>query len=99
MDSSSVYTITSSRDGRQLYAAGWETGVWRSVDGGETWSLIWKEPAIESVFCVFVHPVNPQHLLVGTDGQGIFESRDGGATWTSAGLYGGKIKQIAFYPY
>jgi photosystem II stability/assembly factor-like uncharacterized protein len=99
MDSSSVYTITSSPDGRTLYAGGWETGVWRSVDRGATWSPIWTDPSIECVFCVFVHPENPRHLLVGTDGQGIIETLDDGATWARAGLSGGKIKQIAFYPY
>ena len=98
LDSASVYTISSSPDGRQLYAAGWMTGVWRSLDEGETWSPIWNDPAIGAVFFVYVHPSNPEHLLVGTDGQGIVESQDGGVTWTRAGLFGGKIKQIAFYP-
>jgi photosystem II stability/assembly factor-like uncharacterized protein len=99
LDSSSVYCITSSTDGREIYAGGWMTGVWRSVDRGATWSPIWTDPSVEAVFCLFVHPENQRHLLVGTDGQGIVESRDGGTTWTHAGLYGGKIKQIAFYPY
>jgi photosystem II stability/assembly factor-like uncharacterized protein len=34
----------------------------------------------------------------GTDGDGVFESRDRGKTWHHAGLEGGKIKQIAIYP-
>jgi photosystem II stability/assembly factor-like uncharacterized protein len=99
LDSSSVYCITSSPDGRELYAGGWKTGVWRSIDRGASWSPVWADPSVEAVFCIFVHPENPRHLLVGTDGQGILESRDGGTTWTRAGISGGKIKQIAFYPY
>jgi len=99
LDSSSIYCITSSTDGRELYAGGWMTGVWRSVDRGATWSPIWADPLVESVLCIFVDPENPRHLLVGTDGQGVVESRDGGRTWAHAGLYGGKIKQLAFYPY
>ncbi len=91
-----IYTIDASGD--VLYAAGWHTGLLRSVDDGRTWSELWGPPEIEGMFCVFSSPTDPSHLLVGTDGQGIYETLDGGATWRCAGLSGGKIKQIAFYP-
>ena len=93
-----MYALRFSPDGKDLYAAGWKTGLWRSRDGGETWERIWSDPAVEAVFDVVVNPGDPRHLLVGTDGQGLYESPDQGATWHRAGLMGAKVKQIEFIP-
>jgi len=94
----SIYTIAASTDGRQLYAAGWESGIWRSLDDGSTWELLWNPDDIQAFFCILVDPRNPQHLLAGADGNGVYESADGGRNWNPAGLGGGKIKQLFYYP-
>jgi photosystem II stability/assembly factor-like uncharacterized protein len=91
-----IYTIGMSGGG--LYAAGWKTGLLESRDDGNTWRVLWDAPGIDGMFCIFTFPGDPLHLLVGTDGQGVYESPDGGTTWRCAGLSGGKIKQIALYP-
>jgi photosystem II stability/assembly factor-like uncharacterized protein len=93
-----VFALRFSPDGRSLFAAGWKTGVWRSGDGGSSWSQIWDDPAVEGVFDVAVDPDNPHHLMIGTDGQGVYESLDEGRTWSRAGLMGAKVKRIEFYP-
>jgi photosystem II stability/assembly factor-like uncharacterized protein len=98
LDGATIYTITSSPDGKSLYAAGWQTGIWRSADDGKQWAPFWSAPGIGVIFCVYVDPRNPDHLLVGTDGQGIFESFDQGRQWRFAGLDGGKVKHIVIYP-
>lgn len=93
-----IYALRFSPDGLFLYAAGWKTGLLRSADGGLTWERIFAGGDIESIFCILINPVNPSHLLVGTDGQGIYESLDGGRNWRRAGLSGAKVKQMEFYP-
>ena len=97
-DSATIYTFRWSPADSSCYAAGWMTGLWRSTDLGATWRQVWDAPGIEAVYSIFVYPDDPDHLLVGTVGSGIFESADGGATWRSAGLPGTQVKQIEVYP-
>jgi photosystem II stability/assembly factor-like uncharacterized protein len=92
-----VYALRFSPDGEWLYAAGWKTGLLRSRDG-LSWERIFSEGAVESIFDVLVDPSDRSHLLVGTDGQGVYESFDGGQTWRRAGLMGAKVKQLEYYP-
>jgi photosystem II stability/assembly factor-like uncharacterized protein len=61
--------------------------VWRSPDLGETWTL--SSEGIEydadgerKVSKVSTLAVNDGRVLVGVEAPGIFESRDGGATWS-----------------
>lgn len=58
--------------------------VWRSQDGGISWSPIdgagaGRLPDIP-VNCVLVDPTNTQRLFIGTD-LGVFVSTDGGGSW------------------
>jgi photosystem II stability/assembly factor-like uncharacterized protein len=94
----SVYGMGASSDGAIMYAGGWKTGVWQSVDGGEHWNEIWRTDAIEALFCFLVDPADQQHVYAGTDGNGVYESADGGIHWSYAGLVRGKIKHLFFYP-
>lgn len=93
-----VYAFAASPDGRELYATGWQTGIWHSTDLGRTWEVLWAPPSIEAFFCLLVDPNDARHLYAGADGNGVYESRDGGRTWNYAGLNGGKIKQLFMYP-
>ncbi|GAB4456547.1 MAG: hypothetical protein Kow0031_37750 [Anaerolineae bacterium] len=80
---------------KTLYVGTVGYGVHRSTDGGQTWQavnnglglqpgIILRVPAIE------IDPDNPQHLAISTAfgvgsqlvGDGLFESFDGGASWT-----------------
>jgi len=36
--------------------------------------------------------------MIGTSGQGIYESLDAGKTWRHAGLQGCQVRQIELYP-
>jgi photosystem II stability/assembly factor-like uncharacterized protein len=94
----SIYTFGASHDGHDLYAAGWKSGLWRSEDGGQTWTQTWPADGIEAIYSIFVDPQDPDHLMAGTVGLGIFESLDHGRTWRSAGLTGAQVKQIELYP-
>lgn len=94
----SIYTFAASADGRDMYAAGWKSGLWRSEDAGASWSQVWPAEGIEAFYSVFVDPEDPAHLLAGTVGSGIFESHDRGRSWRGVGLAGAQVKQIELYP-
>jgi photosystem II stability/assembly factor-like uncharacterized protein len=73
-----------------IYAAGaseWHgSAVWRSPDLGETWSLssegLSYEDGGRKLSKIASLAVAPGRVLAGVEAPGIFESRDGGETWS-----------------
>jgi len=73
-----------------IYAAGaseWHgSAVWRSPDLGETWSLssegISYGDGARKLSKISTLAVAPGRVLAGVEAPGIFESRDGGETWS-----------------
>jgi len=94
----SFYAIAVSPDGHTAYAGGFKTGLWTSTDAGVSWKLLWQNSDIEAIATIYVEKSNSPHLMIGTSGQGIYESPDAGKTWRSAGLQGCQVRQIELYP-
>lgn len=71
-------------------------GVWKTVDGGSTWTTTFDNESAISVCAVAIDPANTNNIYVGTGentqnidaylGDGVFKSTDGGATWANVGL-------------
>lgn len=71
-------------------------GVWKTTDGGMTWTPIFDRESVSSIGAIAVAPTNPNIVYVGTGeqclrndisfGDGIYKSLDGGKTWTNIGL-------------
>lgn len=73
-------------DPRVVYAATWGSGVYRSTDGGRSWTRRNGAGATGladyNVLCLAVDPRNPATVYAGTNQAGIFKTSDGGATWS-----------------
>lgn len=72
-------------DGKgRLWAAGgsdWHgPGIWRSDDGGQSWAL--SAEGLEGVAAMWSLRLVGRRLLAGAKPATLFESHDGGATWT-----------------
>ncbi len=55
-------------------------GVYKSVDGGQTWSRMPLPPELGKVGGFATHPFDSSVLFVGTS-QGLFKNKDGGTSW------------------
>ena len=71
-------------------------GVWKSIDGANTWSPIFDKDASPSIGSLAVAQSDPNVVYVGTgeacirgnisDGNGVWKSLDAGKTWKNVGL-------------
>ncbi|MBX2889286.1 MAG: fibronectin type III domain-containing protein [Saprospiraceae bacterium] len=69
-------------------------GLWKTENGGATWTTHTDQLTVLSVTAVAIDPLNPKVMYLGTgDGFGNFEpsigilkSTDGGLTWNTTGL-------------
>jgi photosystem II stability/assembly factor-like uncharacterized protein len=67
-----------------LYAGTSGSGVFKSMDGGATWSPSNSGLTSLLVSAIVVDPTAPATLYAGTSGGGVFKSTDGAATWNAA---------------
>ena len=75
-----------------MYAGGVAGGVWKTTNGGTSWSAEGDDLANLAVTTLALRPGTPNTILAGTGegffnidavrGAGIFRSTDGGANWT-----------------
>ncbi len=86
-----------------IYAAIGPSGVWKSENGGVSWSPVFYKEATVSVGDIAIAQSHPETIWVGTGeatcrnsvtiGDGVYKSTDGGKTWTNMGL--GETRHIA----
>jgi photosystem II stability/assembly factor-like uncharacterized protein len=58
----------------------------KSTDGGMTWKAMNAGLASLNVRSLAVSPGDPKTVYLGTNGSGLYRSRDGGATWEPVSL-------------
>lgn len=58
-------------------------GMYKSVDGGATWTFLSSTAGWDNVVSIAVHPTSPSILLVGKRYGGIQRSANGGTSWTN----------------
>ena len=57
--------------------------IYKSRDGGKTWSNLSKGMSYSRVIAMAVDPVYPATIYAGTKGDAVYKSYDGGQRWTS----------------
>src|SRR5581483_902450 len=80
------------RNANVVYAGAAQGGVWKSTNGGQTWTPLTDQQPSLSVGAIAIAPSAPDTIYVGTGefnlaldayyGVGVLKSTDGGATWT-----------------
>ncbi|MBI5853246.1 MAG: hypothetical protein HZB39_19735 [Planctomycetes bacterium] len=91
------------------YVATASGGLWRTTNGGTTFTPVFEREATISLGAVAVSPSAAGTVWIGTGeanarnsvswGDGVYVSRDAGATWTHAGLReSAQIGRIAAHP-
>ena len=71
-----------------LESGGPGSGLWKSTDGGDTWTELTRHPGLPKgtlgIIGISVSASNPDNLyaIVEAEDGGVFRSKDGGATWT-----------------
>ena len=78
-----------------IYACAASGGVWKSIDGGQTWNTTTDNMTILGTSDIAINPENSNILYLGTGdrdsfdtyGIGVLKSTDAGTTWQPTGLY------------
>src|ERR1041385_4073979 len=71
-------------------------GVWKTTNGGQTWSPLFDHQSVSSIGALALAPSNPNIIYAGSGeacirgnishGDGVYKSVDAGHTWTNVGL-------------
>ena len=70
-----------------LYAGFWYNGLYKSTNGGATWST--AETGLPDTFSIqdiAINPLNRNILYAGTNNSGIYKSTNGGVSWGEANI-------------
>ncbi|HXG54486.1 MAG TPA: hypothetical protein VNJ03_03830, partial [Vicinamibacterales bacterium] len=90
------------------YAATASGGVWKSADGGHTWTSVFDDQPVSSIGSLAIAPSNPNIVYVGSgeanirgnvaEGNGIYKTVDGGKNWTHVWKQRGQIATMVVHP-
>jgi len=82
-------------DRNTIYIGGAQGGVWKTTDGGASWTPLTDHACSLAMGALAIDPVDPQIVYAGTGEQhfssdsyygcGVLRSTDGGATWAQLG--------------
>ncbi len=85
-----------SQDTRIIYAATASGGIFKSINGGTSWTPIFDKEDVPTVGDIAIAPSDPSILWAGTGesnnrqssswGNGVYKSLDAGKTWQKMGL-------------
>ena len=78
-----------------VYVASRGQGLFKSVDAGESWTLMCEAAGNRNFNVIVQDPCTPERLLAGGQQSGLLCSPDRGKTWSVIGLSGETIQDIA----
>ncbi len=103
--SNTLFIATGDRDGGSMWslnggqrADNVATGVYKSTDGGTTWSatdLTFPKSNGRKIYSLIIHPTN-NNILIASTNSGIYKTSNGGTTW--ARKYDYVVTDLEFKP-
>jgi hypothetical protein len=97
LNGKNVHRLLVDRTDANVVWAATSGGLFKSTDGGASWSLL--SLGVRNVVACAVNPTNPSAIVASVSDVGIFLSTDGGATWPdgpfNAGLTNGNPAVVA----
>ena len=95
-------------DPNVIYVGAAHGGLWKSVNGGQTWRAVFDDKGVSDIGAVAINQTSPDVVWVGIgEGNGIedpaadaaYRSLDGGDTWAPGGLSGLEgVHRILLHP-
>lgn len=97
-DNNRVFVSYGGFLGGEIYGVREASNLWKSLDGGATWTNSHGNLPVAPIYCVLIDPGNSNILYVGTDA-GIYASQDGGATWSGTNLGPGTAPVVELFAF
>jgi uncharacterized repeat protein (TIGR01451 family) len=98
LDEGNVYGIAVAPGCSTVYAAAWNAGVKKSVDGGDSWSSSSDGLAGAWVYSLVIDPLDSDVVYAGTPDRGVYRSLDAAERWSDWGLGSRYVVDLAFAP-
>jgi hypothetical protein len=92
-------------DDNQLYVGAAAGGVWKTTNGGTSWTPVFDRVGTQSIGSVLFDPEDPSRVYAGTGemlgscgyfGMGLFSSTDGGQSWQARNGSGAQTLDLGF---
>jgi photosystem II stability/assembly factor-like uncharacterized protein len=97
-------TWNMRRNGYRMDSGGPDSKLWKSTDGGDTWTNLSDKPGmpkgINGIIGVTVSPVNSSRvwaIIENTEAPGIYRSDDAGKTWSRLNQDRGLLQRAWYY--
>ena len=95
-----ITSISIDKTNQNHIIIGSETGgVWKTTDGGSSWTVLTDNLANIDVYSLAIDPSNSSNYFWGSTSGNIFKSTDSGSTWSFHGsLTNGRVNKILIHP-